>query len=195
MAPLSKNQVASYLRKAGFTEDMIPTMVGIAGAESSFNPNAFNPNVDTGDQSYGLFQINMLGAMGPERREQFGIESNEALKDPLINAKAAKAIYDQQGLGAWSVYNSGRYRDFLPSSTELGSTDPIASQGQSLNTPRTNRRSVNELLSVLGYDEDRYDDFLERDKKATSLKDSLTGMIKEKLITNLLTTGGLGGFF
>lgn len=191
MAPLSKNQVASYLRKAGFTEDLIPAMVGIAGAESSFNPNAFNPNVDTGDQSYGLFQINMLGAMGPERRKQFGIESNEALKDPLINAKAAKAIYDQQGLGAWSVYNSGRYRDFLPSSTELGSTDPIAPQGQSLITPRTNRRSVNEILSVLGYDEDRYDDFRRRDEKATSLKD----MIKEKLIRNILSTGGLGGFF
>jgi hypothetical protein len=192
MAPLSKNQVASYLRKAGFTEDMIPTMVGIAGAESSFNPNAFNPNVDTGDQSYGLFQINMLGAMGPERRKLFGIESNEALKDPLINAKAAKAIYDQQGLGAWSVYNSGRYRDFLPSSNELGSTDPVVSQGQSLTTPRTNRRSVNEVLSVLGYDEDPYyDEFLRRDKKATSLKD----MIKEKLVMNILSTGGLGGFF
>lgn len=107
-------QLASYLRQAGFKEDLIPTMIGIGTAESSLNPKAFNPNVNTGDQSYGLFQINMLGAMGPERRELFGIKTNEELFDPLQNAKAAKAIYDQQGLGAWSVYKSGAYKPYVP---------------------------------------------------------------------------------
>lgn len=103
MAALSKDQVASYLRQAGFPEDKIPLMVKIAGRESSFNPRAHNPNAATGDNSYGLFQINMLGAMGPERRRQFGINSNEDLFDPLTNARAAKKVYDSQGINAWTT--------------------------------------------------------------------------------------------
>ena len=193
MDRLSKSQVASFFRQAGFSEELIPTMVGIAGAESSFNPKAFNPNSDTGDKSYGLSQINMIGDLGPERRKQFGIESNEALFDPLTNARAAKAIYDQQGLGAWSVYNSGKYKDFLPSAVELNSPATVPPvQGIQSNTPERNRRSVNEILSALGYDESPYyDEFLERDRKAKSLKDTIT----EKLILNILGNSGLGGFF
>ena len=116
---VSKPQLAGYLRQAGFSEEMIPTMIGISTAESSLDTKAFNPNVNTGDQSYGLFQINMLGAMGPERRALFGIKSNEELFDPLKNAKAAKAIYDQQGLGAWSVYKSGKYSQYVPGMEDI----------------------------------------------------------------------------
>jgi len=120
MAPqVSKSQLVRLLRNAGFPEQDIPTMVGIAGGESTYNPRAHNPNANTGDNSYGLFQINMLGAMGPERRKQFGIESNEQLFDPVTNVRAAKQIYDTQGLGAWTVYGSGKYKNFLPSSTEV----------------------------------------------------------------------------
>ena len=116
---VSKKQLVKLLRDAGFPEEDIPTMVGIAGGESSYNPRAHNPNAYTGDNSYGLFQINMLGAMGPERRRQFGIESNEQLFDPVTNVRAAKEIYDSQGLGAWSVYNNNAYQNFLPTSTDL----------------------------------------------------------------------------
>ena len=98
---------------AGFNPDDARVMAGIAGAESSYNPSAHNPNADTGDNSYGLWQINMLGPMGPERRSLFGIQDNEQLKDPATNAKAAKAIFDRQGFGAWSVYRSGKYQDFM----------------------------------------------------------------------------------
>ena len=52
--------------------------------------------------------------LGKERREQFGLSSNEELKDPLTNAKAAYAILKSQGLGAWSVYTSGAYKTHLP---------------------------------------------------------------------------------
>lgn len=113
-APLSNQQIAGYVRQAGFPEELVPRMVAIANAESGRIPNNRNPNAATGDNSYGLFQINMLGAMGPERRAQFGIQSNEQLYDPLTNAKAAKAIYDQQGLDAWSVHRSGAADKFMP---------------------------------------------------------------------------------
>jgi soluble lytic murein transglycosylase-like protein len=99
---------------AGFKGEDARTMAAIAMAESSGNPKAHNPNASTGDNSYGLFQINMLGGMGPERRKQFGIESNEQLFNPATNARAAKQVYDSgQGFGAWSVYNSGKYKEFL----------------------------------------------------------------------------------
>ena len=118
----SNPELASFARKAGFPEELIPTMVGISKAESGGNPLAFNPNASTGDLSYGLMQINMLGGMGPERRKEFGIKSNEELYDPLKNFQAAKKIYDQQGLGAWSVYRSGKYKDFLPTGAQINQT-------------------------------------------------------------------------
>ena len=117
---VSKTQLAQLLRQAGFPEKDIPTMIGIAGGESRYRADAFNPDASTGDKSYGLFQINMLGALGPERRQQFGIKSNDQLFDPVTNVRAAKSVYDREGLGAWSVYKNNSYQDFLPTTAEIG---------------------------------------------------------------------------
>ena len=114
MTAYSFRDVESFARQAGFTPELSPLMAAISFAESGGNSRAHNPNASTGDNSYGLMQINMLGAMGPERRAAFGIQSNEELFDPLTNMKAAKKIFDSQGLGAWSVYRSGAYKQFLP---------------------------------------------------------------------------------
>ena len=116
---ISINNLANLLRQAGFPEKDIPTMIGIAGGESSFNPRAFNPDASTGDQSYGLFQINMLGDLGPERRAQFGLKSNEELYDPVTNIRAAKKIYDTQGLGAWGAYTNQSYKNSMPDVRDL----------------------------------------------------------------------------
>jgi len=114
MRALTPAQIAAHVRAAGFPEELVPTKVAIAMAESSGNPKAHNPNASTGDDSYGIFQVNMRGAMGPERRRQFGLQSNEQLFDPAINAQAAKKIFDSQGLNAWSVHKSGAYKQFMP---------------------------------------------------------------------------------
>lgn len=102
---VTKKQLAESLLKAGFSPQELPTMIEIARRESSFNRLALNPNANTGDLSYGVFQINMLGDMGPERRKQFKIKENEQLYDLDTNTRAAKIIRDQQGFGAWSVYD------------------------------------------------------------------------------------------
>ena len=109
----NQEEIARAARKAGFPEDKVATMTAIAMAESSGDSAALNNNPNTGDLSYGLWQINMLGDMGPERRKLFGIQSNEELLDPLTNAKAAYEIYKLQGYAAWSVYKSGKYRDYM----------------------------------------------------------------------------------
>jgi len=191
---VSKPQLAGYLRQAGFSEEMIPTMIGISTAESSLDPEAFNPNVNTGDQSYGLFQINMLGGMGPERRELFGIKSNEELFDPLTNAIAAKAIYDQQGLGAWSVYKSGKYSQYVPGMEDIAPTPDSSMPTNSLmSTNAPQKQTVEQVLSKLRYDPAEY---RKTDDKATSLKDLFVTGLKEQLINNVLNPlGSLGGLF
>jgi len=47
--------------------------------------------------------------MGPARRKEFGISSNEELYNPVTNAMAAKKIASSQGLKAWSTYTNGAY--------------------------------------------------------------------------------------
>tara|TARA_A100001201_G_scaffold2240_3_gene5538 strand:+ start:402 stop:1040 length:639 start_codon:yes stop_codon:yes gene_type:complete len=113
---LSIKETASVLKKAGFKDAEIPVMVAIGMGESGLNPGAHNPKYP--DDSYGLFQINMLDEpgyeLGKERRARYGLKSNEQLKDPLLNAKAALDIRNRQGLGAWSVYSEGIYKKHLP---------------------------------------------------------------------------------
>ena len=109
-------ELEAMARQAGFDSSISPVMAAISLAESGGNPRAHNPTYP--DNSYGLFQINMLDTpdypMGANRRARYGLRSNEELFDPMTNLKAAKDIYDSQGLNAWSVYSSGRYKDFLP---------------------------------------------------------------------------------
>ena len=110
----TQEQITQYLRNAGFPDSAIPTMLRIAQLESNNNASAFNPDESTGDLSYGLFQINMLGKMGPERRKWFGIKSNEELYDPQKNANAAYKLWSSrekskgagQGFTHWSTYNN-----------------------------------------------------------------------------------------
>ena len=112
---LTADQIAQVARQAGIPEDKIPTMVAIALAESGGDSEAHNPKYP--DNSYGLWQVNMLDEpgymLGEERREKYGLSSNEELKDPLTNARAAYDILKSQGLGAWSVYTSGAYKTHL----------------------------------------------------------------------------------
>lgn len=104
------------LRQAGFKGEGLLTAYAVVMAESGSNPLAHNDNRKTGDDSYGLFQINMIDKLGTARLKQFGLQSKEDLLDPLVNAKIAFAISKGgKDFGAWSTYNSGAYAKFLPS--------------------------------------------------------------------------------
>jgi hypothetical protein len=104
--------VLSVLQQAGFSGDSLATAYAIVKAESGGRANAFNPRGK--DLSYGLFQINMLGAMGPDRRKRFGLSANEDLFDPLTNAKVAYAISKGgTNFNPWTTYTSGKYQQFL----------------------------------------------------------------------------------
>ena len=107
-------RIVSLARSAGFTGENAAIMAAIAMAESGGEPGAHNLSRSTGDNSYGLWQINMIDTMGPARIKQFGIRRNEDLFEPGANAKAARKVHGDQGFGAWSVYRSGAYLQYLP---------------------------------------------------------------------------------
>lgn len=110
-------KLTQLARQGGIPEKNIPQMVAIAMAESGGDPNAHNDDASTGDDSYGLWQINMIDLpnykLGEERRNQFGIKSNEELKKPEVNVKAAKMILQGSGLSAWSTYQGERYNQYI----------------------------------------------------------------------------------
>jgi hypothetical protein len=82
----------------------------IVWCESRFNPNAYNLNPETGDESVGLAQINILGYLYDGRLTQaraLGFTGSdkaeliEWLKIPKNNI-AMMAEISKNGFGAWS---------------------------------------------------------------------------------------------
>lgn len=116
---LSVAQIYAIARRAGFPPETARRMVAIALKESSGDTRAFNGR--GADQSYGLWQINMLGALGPARRAQFGLTSNEDLYDPEINARVAHSLWggDDRNLERhWAIYSgpgAAHYARYLAS--------------------------------------------------------------------------------
>ena len=84
---LSDIELKELLVAVGFEGRALRTAWAIAKRESSGRPLAYNGNRNTGDSSYGIFQINMLGNLGVARKEKFDLRSNVLLFDPVINAE------------------------------------------------------------------------------------------------------------
>lgn len=108
---LGPQDLALLMRQAGFPASEVETGVGVALAESGGNPRAHNSTPP--DDSYGLWQINMLGSLGPARRKRFGISKNEELFTPEVNAKAAYIVWKESGWNAWTTYTSGKYKESI----------------------------------------------------------------------------------
>ncbi|MFC4858029.1 transglycosylase SLT domain-containing protein [Actinophytocola glycyrrhizae] len=112
MAKLSPAQIAEYAHGAGFRGEDLTVAVAVALAESGGDTKAHNPVPP--DDSYGLWQINMIGALGPDRRERFDLGGNRELFDPEENAKAAWAISGRgNSFQPWTAYTSGAYERHL----------------------------------------------------------------------------------
>lgn len=86
---LTDTELIDLLSLVGFEGKSLKTAWAVAMRESRGRPTSRNNTPATGDDSYGLFQINMIGGLGDVRREKFNIEKNSDLFDPVTNAKAA----------------------------------------------------------------------------------------------------------
>jgi len=105
---LTDKQLKQLLSAVGFEGKALRTAWAIAKRESNGRPMAYNGNRSTGDSSYGLFQINMLGDLGVIRKEKFNLRSNVLLFDPVINAEITYYMTDGgQDWSAWKGLNAG----------------------------------------------------------------------------------------
>ena len=82
-------QLKNLLSAVGFKGKHLIEAWAVAKKESNGRPLAFNGNAKTGDASFGIFQINMLRDLGPDRREKFGLNYNADLLNPVLNAQVA----------------------------------------------------------------------------------------------------------
>lgn len=121
---LSQFDIYTLAKSVGLEDGRAKIAAAVAMAESGGDPNAHNAKPP--DDSYGLWQINMLGSMGPARRKQFGISDNSQLYDPQINAKAMAQISQNGGnFSPWSTYTNQAYRKFFDNHLiQTGGTDP-----------------------------------------------------------------------
>ena len=99
---LSDKDLKNLLNLVGFTGQNLREAWAIAKKESGGRPLALNLSKRTGDSSYGLFQINMIGDLGPDRRDKFNLESNVELFNPVLNAQIA--FYMSQGGKDWTSW-------------------------------------------------------------------------------------------
>lgn len=105
--PVTQPRPPSY--PAGSVQQMIVDKFGpyakkalaVAWCESNYYSNILNATPP--DLSYGLFQINMYGKLGPKRREAYHLPNNEALFDPMTNINIAFSMSSGgRNFSAWS---------------------------------------------------------------------------------------------
>lgn len=114
---LDGSELKSLLKAVGFEGKSLRVAWAVAMKESNGRPTAHNNNASTGDNSYGIFQINMLGQLGVDRQEKFELTSNKDLYDPVTNAQIA--YFMTAGGTDWSSWkinpntsNGPRYDSF-----------------------------------------------------------------------------------
>ena len=102
--PLTGGQLSELLTAVGFEGEAHRIAWGIAMRESNARPLALNKSTRTGDSSYGIYQINMIFDLGPERRKKFGLTANEQLFDPVLNVQVAYLMTNGgKDFGSWGI--------------------------------------------------------------------------------------------
>jgi hypothetical protein len=100
----SPAEIKSALIKQGMPERDAEILTAVSGAESGYGANPISPKNKNGTTDYGLFQINSV--------------HNDLNPESLVNAdlntqaKAAYAVYQKEGLGAWTTYKNGAYQKY-----------------------------------------------------------------------------------
>jgi hypothetical protein len=115
---VSQSQGYTLAKNAGLSDSRAKLAAAIMMAESG--GNASQVTNDSDDLSYGLWQINMKGDMGPTRRALYGLKSNDDLLDPATNARVMSAISHQgANFSAWGAYTNQSYKKFTGATVSL----------------------------------------------------------------------------
>jgi hypothetical protein len=103
---LTDKELVELLQVVGFKGQDLKEAWAIAKKESNGRPLAFNGNTLTGDNSYGIFQINMINSLGEDRREKFELDHNADLFNPVTNVEIA--FHMSNGGEDWSSWHIGK---------------------------------------------------------------------------------------
>jgi len=103
---LTDIELVWLLEAVGFEGQDLKEAWAIAKKESNGRPLAFNGNSLTGDNSYGIFQINMINTLGDDRRTKFDLEHNADLFNPVKNAQIA--MHMSGGGRDWTSWHIGK---------------------------------------------------------------------------------------
>jgi hypothetical protein len=111
---LSDKELKELLRAVGFQGKELKMAWAIAKKESNGRPLAFNNNKNTGDHSFGIFQINMIGGLMDARIEKFELASVSDLFNPVVNAEIAYHMSKGgKDWSSWTQLNGSRIKEFL----------------------------------------------------------------------------------
>jgi hypothetical protein len=118
VATLSQSQIYTIAILTGLPNPKV--MAAVAMAESSGRADVVNSI-----GCVGLWQINQ-----PVHVKSHPTWTKDWLKNPINNARAAKVIYQSQGLRAWEAYTNGAYAKYLskPVTQQPGSLPSGSSQ-------------------------------------------------------------------
>jgi hypothetical protein len=105
--PFTDEELAKMLSTIGFEGRALKVAWAVVKKESNGRPLAFNGNVKTGDNSYGIFQINMIGGLGVARRDKYELNSNKDLFDPVVNAQIAYLMSNEGS--NWTSWGVGKF--------------------------------------------------------------------------------------
>jgi len=100
---LTPKQLYQLLQHVGFKGHSLKVAWAVAMKETHGNPLAYNFNPRTGDNSYGVFQINLYGAL-KGRIKDFGLKSAQDLTNPVKNAQIAYKM--SSGGTNWSPWHA-----------------------------------------------------------------------------------------
>ena len=111
---LTDTQLVDLLFAVGFEGKALRYAWAIAKKESNGRPLAFNGNRNTGDNSFGLFQVNMIGSLGEDRRDKFSLEYNAQLLNPVVNAQITYHMSNKgSNWKAWKGVNNPKVKGWL----------------------------------------------------------------------------------
>lgn len=112
---LSYLEVARLAHKHGVPlGENLAIAVAICEWESRRYSKAWNFNPKTKDHSYGLWQVNMIGALLHERLKRYGLRKADELYTPDVNARVMADISNKgTNWKPWGAYKNGNYKKSL----------------------------------------------------------------------------------
>jgi hypothetical protein len=110
---------------AGLTGEDLVIATALGLAESDGKVTAYNGKGL--DASYGIWQINTHGNLGPDRRGKLGLKSNDEFYDPAVNARGMRLVRQeaiQQRKHPWEPWGAFTDKRYLKRMDEARAAKP-----------------------------------------------------------------------